>query len=448
MKSIYHILDKPPGIYEDQVQIEYEQLAQELVRSGRMRIDTDHMCNFVKYYDPQNKINIFLSLEELNNPKLAKITHDSIKQLYDLKRRHVSKEQINKIISSLKIKSKNLLPVTDEIKIQLARIFVQSAHPIVIRWLLLDRVQVFITYSHSIGDVMNVVEWQKAGSNSGMQSTDGVNACIYVSCGGDPFGKNYEENPTIGDGWAAVARLQIIAGQEIGHFADIKRDHNGNQITRHAADFACTKPVEHVRLARINDIKNCDKLLKKLYDAKINRLIEAERSLRFYDNQKVKNLRKFFVFLQIKYYRYFLIKYAETSKMPFIKRFMRDRYMGTMIVACIEDTKTHLSPIADVYKRADKNAEEAIACVEALARVPQQVNKWGHLTTRATMHNLYEVYYKEVIPSLIESYEAYTGQKYRRKMRVPKQNKFKKILRFFGVLDRNRFKFTEVRIPN
>ncbi len=43
-------------------------------------------------------------------------------------------------------------------------------------------------------------------------------------------------------------------------------------------------------------------------------------------------------------------------------------------------------------------AEEAIACVEALARVPQQVMKWGYLTTKSTMHDLYKIYYGEVIP--------------------------------------------------
>ena len=448
MKSIYHILDKPPGIYEDEVQIEYEQLAKQLVSSGRMRIDTDHMCNFVKYYDPSNKINIFMSLEELGNPKLAKITRSSLKHLYDLKKRPITSSQIEIIFNSMKKKSKNLLPVTMEMKMRLARMFVQSAHPIVIRWLLLDRVQVFITYSHSIGDMMNVVEWQRAGSNSGMQSTDGVNACIYVSCGGDPFGENYQEDPTIGGGWAAAARLQIIAGQEIGHFADIKRDNKGSQLTRHAANFACTKAVEHVRIARLNDIKRCDKLFKKLHDAKIDRLINAERSLRFYDNQKVRGLRTFLVFLKIKFYRRQLLKFSETHKMPFIKRFIRDRYMGSMIVAMIQDMKSHLSPMADVYRRTDKDAEEAIACVEALARVPQQVNKWGYLTTRATMHDLYNVYYKEVIPSLIESYEGYTGNKYRRKTAMPKQNKFIKALRWLGIIDRKRFKFTEVRTPN
>ncbi len=36
--------------------------------------------------------------------------------------------------------------------------------------------------------------------------------------------KNSKDHPIYGGGFAAVARLQIIAAQELGHFADIKRD--------------------------------------------------------------------------------------------------------------------------------------------------------------------------------------------------------------------------------
>ena len=452
MKSIYHILDKPPAIHPDDMQIEYAQLAKELVASGRLRIDTDYYCNFVKYYDTINDINIILSLEELNNPKLFNLTTKSIKELYIVKRRSITAKQIKVIITSLRKKAKKLLSVNIQLKMQLASMFVQSAHPIAIRWLLLDRVQVFITYSHSIGDVMNIVDWKRSGENSGMQSTDGTNACIYVSCGGDPFALNNSKDPTIGDGWAAAARLQIIAGQEIGHYADIKRDANGNQITRHSANFICTKAVPHVKLARINDITRCNKLQKILRASNVDELINSEKKLRFYDQQNITGIRVWVLQLTIFYYRRKILKFAEQNKMHFVKRFERDRYMGMMIMAMIEDMKSHLSPVADVYKRSDPQATEAIACVEALARVPQQVMKWGYLTTRATMHDLYHVYYKEVIPSLIESYNGYTGEVYRRRITYPKQHfitKFTvKILRRFGILKKNGFRFTEVRTPD
>ena len=132
--------------------------------------------------------------------------------------------------------------------------------------------------------------------------------------------------------------------------------------------------------------------------------------------------------------------------MHFIKRFEREKYMGLMIAAMIEDMQSHLSPIADVYKRDNPDAEEAISCVEALARVPQQVMKWGYLTTRATMHDLYKVYYSEVIPSLIENYNHLTATNYKRNYSVPKQNMLQRILAKLGLTGKkNKFKFTEIR---
>ncbi len=95
-----------------------------------------------------------------------------------------------------------------------------------------------------------------------------------------------------------------------------------------------------------------------------------------------------------------------------------------MILAMIADMKDNLDPTADVYRRNDKEAQEAIACIEALARVPQQVMKWGHLTTMETMKGLYKIYYKEVIPSLELSYSEMTGKLYKRDYRHPKPKSF------------------------
>jgi hypothetical protein len=61
MSSIYHILDKIPFIYKEDMQVEYEELAQALVKSGKLRIDTDYYCNFVRFSDPGLGVNIFLS---------------------------------------------------------------------------------------------------------------------------------------------------------------------------------------------------------------------------------------------------------------------------------------------------------------------------------------------------------------------------------------------------
>ena len=233
MKSIYHILHKRPAITPENIPAEYEYLAQELINSGRLRIDTDYYSNFVRYTDNAVGINIIVSYEELSH-ELIDITRKNIKRLYLHSNNTIDDSKVSSIIAHLKKKASKLLLVSAELKLKIARIFVQSNHPIAIRWLLLDRVEVFVTYSHNIGDLMDIVTWKKAGANSGMQSTDGKNVCIYVSCGGDPFAANNELSPQFGNGWAALARFQIIAAQEIGHFADIMRDSNGRQITRHS----------------------------------------------------------------------------------------------------------------------------------------------------------------------------------------------------------------------
>ena len=400
MNSIYHILDKHPAIYQEDIQIEYEHLARELVNSGRLRIDTDYYCNFIHFNDPADGINVVFSYAELTSPALVPKSKSILNQLYKARNKQVSDKKLGAIMIDLNKKIGKLLIVSDELSMQLARIFVQSAHPIVTRWLLRDKVEVFITYSHNIGDVMDIKTWKRSGKNSGMQSTDGSNVCIYVSCGGNPFAKNNENTPVYGDGWAAVARMQIIAAQEIGHYADIKRDSCGNQITRHSANFACTQATPHVKEGRKNDIERCNELSDRLLKNGMNKLIALETKLKFYDQQKLSGLRVWWIRIFTQKYRRKLLKFAHKHNLHFVKRFDREKYMGLMIAAMIEDMQSHLSPIADVYKRDNPEAEEAISCVEALARVPQQVMKWGYLTTRATMHDLYKVYYSEVIPSL------------------------------------------------
>ncbi|KJV52381.1 hypothetical protein OTSGILL_1537 [Orientia tsutsugamushi str. Gilliam] len=61
----------------------------------------------------------------------------------------------------------------------------------------------------------------------------------------------------------------------------------------------------------------------------------------------------------------------------FVKVYKNEQYPGLMLKAMILDMISNLEPKAEVYKRDDPDAEEAIACVEALARVPQQVINGG-----------------------------------------------------------------------
>lgn len=417
MSSIYHILDHAPAIYAEEMQVEYELLAQQLIKSGKLRIDTDDTSNFARFSDPSANLSLMVSKEELTLPSLIPETINLFKALY---KNSISDKKVESIFVNLKKQIHKLRPVNKEVTEKLARIFVQSAHPIVIKWLLLDKVEVYITYSHNIGDMMDIVDWQRAGSNSGMQSTNGKDVAIFVSCGGNPFVETDKNHPTIGNGWPAVARMQIIAAQELGHFADIRRDEHGRQIGRHSANFSGTQATPLARKARKDDITNCNVLLHRLLKTGMNKQIQYETKLKFYHKNNIHGLKTYWLKLMILIYKYKLLNYANKHDLIFVRKFKNDRYMGLMIESMFKDMQANLSPVADVYKNKDSEIEEAIACIEALARVPQQAMKWGYLTTMATMKDLYKIYYNEVIPSLITNYTLMTGKAYKRNFKKPK----------------------------
>jgi hypothetical protein len=439
MTNLYHIMDKVPAYTPEEILVEYEQLAQSLVKSGRIRIDTDDKSNFARFSDPHHNINLMFSKEELTDPVLIDRTRALLIQHYG-KPTEANHKKANDIIKSLRSQITKLQPISTDLVLKLARIFVQAVHPIVIKWLLMEGVEVFISYSHNIGDMMDIQSWRQAGTNSGMQSTDGRNAAIFVSCGGDPFGETSKDHPTYGDGFPSMARMQVIAGQEIGHYSDILRDSRGRQIGRHSANFACTRATPHVLQARRQDLKKCDSIAKILYENGMKELIKYEEIVRFYRKNKVGGFRLWYNALVALVYKQKLLIAVHSRNMAFVKRFANDEYMGLMLRAMIADMKFNLEPVADVYKRDDKEAEEAIACVEALARVPQQVVKWGFLTTRAMMAGLYHVYYGEVIPSLIECYGLVTGKPYHRSYEYMKQSMGYKIKKFFKRLRGNELK--------
>lgn len=401
-----HIIDRIPNLEREGRYEEYEKLSQALYDSGLLRVDTGHHSNFARWVDATRNVSMMISKEELSD-KLIEQTKDKLRKKYS------NEGRINQIISNCKKQIEKLQPVSDEVRIKLCRLLTLSTRAIVIHWILLEKVEVFISYTNDIGDMMDIQTWRHAGKNSGMQSTDGREVSIFVSCGGDPFAKTDPEVKIYGDGWPAIARLQIIAAQELGHYADIRRDKIGRQIGRHSANFACTRPTPHVKEARHKDVSRCKQIRTYLMENGMERLIHHESSLRFYHKQKVSGMRSWWAKLMSLYYRKKLCSISEKDGYFFIKKFKSERYMGLMIEAMIEDMQANLSPNADVYKRDDKDAEEAIACAEALARVPQQAIKWGYITTKEMMAGLYKIYYEEVIPDLISVYENVTGKKYK-----------------------------------
>ncbi len=269
-------------------------------------------------------------------------------------------QKIANEIAKLKQQIKKHVEVGPELEMQLARILVQSAHPVVFSMIILEQVQVFISHGHNIGEVMDVVSWQQAGSNSGMQSTDGKNVAVFVSCGGDPLAfdipessdnqnkdNKFIEEKTSGDGTPALARMMGIAGQETGHYSDIKHDQFGRQFGRYSANFSGTRADPTVNLARLTDMKNIETYLNLLQKRGLNKLIEIEKKLDFFDRQSYKDMYYYFKFLWMRIYR--LVFSYRASKIGFwpIKDLKNKRYLGIALQDLFGDMAFNLEPIAE-----------------------------------------------------------------------------------------------------
>jgi len=429
MSNIYHIIERIPYFEAEGMYVEYENLAQTLAASGLIRIDTGNKCNFARLVDAPKNVSLMISKQQLEG-ELLEQTKARLMKVYN------DSAKVSSLIANCNAQIAKHIEVSPELILKLARLLVQSTHSIVMHWLLMEKVEVFVSYSHNIGDMMDVMTWQQAGTNSGMQSTDGKSVAVYTSSDGNPFAETDPKIRIYGDGWPAVARMQIVVAQELGHYSDIKRDDHGRQIGRHSANFACTKATPHVKAGRVDDIKKCDEILSYLMNHGMQQLVEHEAALKFYRKNNLRNFKTLYHCIMIYFYKRKLMDLISNPELLFVKKFAHEQYTGLMIQAMVADMKFNLAPVADVYKRSDKEAEIAIACVEALARVPQQCIKWGHITTSVMMGNLYKVYYNEVIPDLIEIYSKVTGQPYKPnldKIPVSFMNKIKNI---FGKKDK------------
>lgn len=415
MGNVYHLLHRPPALEKEDMYVELEELAEALVKSGLFRIDADDKVNFVRLSRPYDRIELIFNERELYDPVLLPRTQNRLKNAF---RRKYSGGNLDKIVADeihrLKILLGKYDKVTPEMEMKLARAVVQCTHPVVMMLVLLDQVEVFVSYSHTVGDMLDMQSWQMVGSSSGLQSTDGRQAAIFVSSGGDPLIDENNPKKQPHEGFAALARIIVIGGQEFGHFSDILRDNFGRPISRHSADFGGRRAKENVRRGRIKDIQAVDRVAAKLSQLGLKPLIEIEREIKFYEKQRNdaglirRRKRK-----RDRIRRKFVHKCLRAG-MGWITTLVPDENLGSQVSMCLADMRFNLAPKADAYERDDPVEEEAIACIEALARVPQQVNKWGHKATRVLMPNLYKIYYTQVIPACIKAYQVLSGKKYRR----------------------------------
>lgn len=414
LNQIYHITYQKPVITRDGMVKDLENMAEELLESGRLRLDTVTETNFVRFFIKDIGKHVAASPRELNEKNIIFTKRILAGMLYRSGDNPAFlEEKINRQINIFKKGFSNINQPSTELQLKIARLLVQSVHPSVMKLLLWERTEFFVTFGYSVGEVMDVVSWKENGDSSGLQATDGRDAAVFVSAAGDPFAETSKEHPEYGDGVPAMSRMMVIVAQEMGHFSDIKRDQNGRQIGRYSANFSATVANPAVAKSRIEDIKNCKTILAILNKSHLfNVMLETEQILIFRRKHKVKKLSMPFIKL-----------YYNTLKLFFSIEMKRKGYdlhkiistsvteVATYLKMAIEDTLVNLEPKAG-YERNSAHEQEAIYCVEAMARVPQQVIKLGKKMTSILMPNLYQIYYFKIIPGCIKALQRMSGKRY------------------------------------
>ena len=386
--NLYHTLSFIPATEVWEMPAALEALAQQLVKRGKLRINADHERNYVRHGE------MTFTTRELTDPDLSAATYERVA-------RHVAPAAgihgIDDLFVQLRTDLKKARGVSALKEIRVARVLVQSAEPAVIQLLIASGTEVFVSYSHNVADLMPVHEWQGHGTASGLQATETSGTSVYVSAGGDPFFEGQHKTYTT-DGFPALARMVVIAGQELGHFADLRRTARGI-IGRHSTDINARelRADPTARAAWLADQKTVAELRTSYLSCGISWLLRAEKSLAFYHTRlRYSPPWIFYQGLRFVAWLWFIINSTQQKLCILFNIFPKSR-LGESIEAYLADMAFNLTPDADVYRHPDPLIEEAIIVLEAVARVPQQVHKWGHLAVLQAWPMLYKFYYGTVI---------------------------------------------------
>lgn len=397
-KSVYDVLYKTPKLTR-KLAPEQEQLARAIVNSGNMRLDADTESNFTRLLVQQDRLDLTFTLREITTPALLLTSKEKLYAL--LSKRHQpeqAKRLTDEYIDYLKRELGKKHPVKTETELMMARALVLCNALPVIQLIHLEGAEIFISFGQSVGEVMDVARWETMGKNSGLQAIGSNENAVYVSCGGHPF-LDKDEARHSGDGAPALARFMIIAAQETGHNGDMIRDETGRWIGRYSASGWQAAPSAISGPARKDDIATTEQLWSECRRLGLNRIAEWERHLEFYRRIKVKNLRRNWVWCKSKIgWQIFKLLVQKRSSVT-LPKLQRAPYPCMQLQIFFADMLANLTPQADVYKRKNASEEEAIACIEATARVPQQVVKWGHHAITNCTPKLYHFYYNDIVPA-------------------------------------------------
>jgi hypothetical protein len=375
-----------------------EALAQALVASGKLRINADVTRNFVHYGTTNSDLTF--TARELTDAALGTATRARVARLVAPA---LGEQGIADVWAHLRNELKKARGVSADREMKVARVLVQSAHPLVIQLLIQSGTEVFVSYAHNVGDLMAVHEWAGNGTASGLQATENSGTSVYVSAGGDPFFEGEHKTYTT-DGFPALARMVVIAGQELGHFADLRRE--SQVITgRHSTDpnHSRLRASPAAREGRLSDMQTIEKLKKSYHSIGLERLCRVETAIAFYHHRLRYSPPWFFHQLRRLWIWALFIRRAKHSKL--LTKFDLFPYtrLGDAISQYLDDMAFNLAPDADAYRNPDPLIEEAIMVIEAVARVPQQVHKWGHLAVNAAWPTLYSFYFGTIITACTAS---------------------------------------------
>lgn len=407
MSNAYHVLYRMPFHTRSETPPPLEMLAEELVSSGLLRINADNARNFITYSG--SDFDLSFSRREMTDPHKLRQTRTIIARTLP---GAAGSQGVEEVYQRLLNNFRRTGDISYETELQIARWLVQTAHPVIIQLCLLEQVSIFVSYSHNVADLMAIHFWESRGHNGGMQSVSGDGSAVYVSCGGNPFIEKEEQKTYTTDGFPALARMMVIAAQEFGHYADLWRDEHGMPAGRYSAQLWPLQAHDSVRRARLADRQQVNQLIKMAREMGIYTLAERERNYAFYRQRRGLTLATLWQWWRMWRLKSRIRKHPSSLMEQFPLKLGHNPYWGSNIVECLRDMAFNLSPDADAYRRENPIEEEAILCIEALARVPQQVIKWGEAITRLCWPNLTSIYYDQVIPGCIDAYEKLSGKQF------------------------------------
>lgn len=382
-ENLYHLLHFIPATESWEMPPALERAARALVDSGRLRINADQYRNFVRHGTADT--NLTFTARELTRDDLLPRTRATLSKLVAPAK---GTDGVEQLIGRLRGELVKARGIEEEKEMKVARIIAQSCHPVVMQLLLQDAAEVFVSYSHNVADLVAVHEWDTYGSAGGLQATDERALQVFISCSGDPFFEGEQKTYTT-DGFPALARMVIIGAQELGHFADLIRTNNtisGRYSLAPAALAGRRADIAHLAQWRAMQAQ------------RLARLKRAEDALAFYDKQGkysplwlLAQLRRLLVWP-------FYVTGKRPEGLPLSFALHPRMRAATSVLMFLDDMAFNLAPTADAYRHPDPEEEERIACIEALARVPQQMTKWGHKAVAAAWPELYRYYYGVVMP--------------------------------------------------